>query len=44
MLTAISPVWDGNETWLVFTGMILWGAFPLVYATPLLRFLSADSF
>jgi cytochrome bd ubiquinol oxidase subunit II len=33
MLSAVSPVWDGNETWLVVTGVILWGAFPVVYAT-----------
>jgi cytochrome d ubiquinol oxidase subunit II len=33
MLKAVSPIWDGNETWLVVTGVILWGAFPLVYAT-----------
>ncbi len=33
MLTAISPVWDGNETWLIVIGVILWGAFPAVYAT-----------
>jgi cytochrome d ubiquinol oxidase subunit II len=33
MLSAVSPVWDGNETWLVVTGVILWGAFPIVYAT-----------
>jgi cytochrome bd ubiquinol oxidase subunit II len=32
MLSAVAPVWDGNETWLVVTGMILWGAFPPVYA------------
>jgi cytochrome d ubiquinol oxidase subunit II len=38
MLSAISPVWDGNETWLVFTGTILWGAFPRVYATLLSAF------
>ena len=38
MLSAISPVWDGNETWLVFTGSILWGAFPKVYATLLSAF------
>jgi cytochrome d ubiquinol oxidase subunit II len=38
MLSAISPVWDGNETWLVVTGVILWGAFPLVYATLLSAF------
>jgi cytochrome d ubiquinol oxidase subunit II len=33
MLKAISPIWDGNETWLVATGVILWGAFPVAYAT-----------
>jgi cytochrome d ubiquinol oxidase subunit II len=33
MLSAVAPVWDGNETWLVVTGVILWGAFPVVYAT-----------
>jgi cytochrome d ubiquinol oxidase subunit II len=38
MLKAISPIWDGNETWLVVTGVVLWGAFPLVYATLLSAF------
>jgi len=33
MLSAVSPIWDGNETWLVVTGVVLWGAFPVVYAT-----------
>jgi cytochrome d ubiquinol oxidase subunit II len=33
MLSAVAPVWDGNETWLVVSGVILWGAFPVVYAT-----------
>jgi cytochrome d ubiquinol oxidase subunit II len=33
MLSAVSPLWDGNETWLIVTGVILWGAFPVVYAT-----------
>jgi cytochrome d ubiquinol oxidase subunit II len=33
MLSAVSPVWDGNETWLIVTGVVLWGAFPPVYAT-----------
>src|SRR5271156_2032934 len=32
MLSAISPVWDGNETWLVVTGTVLFGAFPPAYA------------
>jgi cytochrome d ubiquinol oxidase subunit II len=38
MLSAIEPVWDGNETWLVTTGVVLWGAFPVVYATLLSAF------
>jgi cytochrome d ubiquinol oxidase subunit II len=33
MMGAVAPVWDGNETWLVATGVVLWGAFPIVYAT-----------
>jgi len=33
MLSAVAPVWDGNETWLIATGVVLWGAFPIVYAT-----------
>jgi cytochrome d ubiquinol oxidase subunit II len=38
MLSAVSPIWDGNETWLVVAGVILWGAFPVVYATLLSAF------
>jgi len=38
MLAAIGPVWDGNETWLVLTGTVLFGAFPIVYATLLSAF------
>jgi cytochrome bd ubiquinol oxidase subunit II len=38
MLRAIAPIWDGNETWLVVTAVILWGAFPVVYATLLSAF------
>jgi cytochrome d ubiquinol oxidase subunit II len=38
MLNTVAPVWDGNETWLVVTGVILWGAFPIVYATLLSAF------
>jgi cytochrome d ubiquinol oxidase subunit II len=38
MLRAVAPIWDGNETWLVVTGVIMWGAFPLVYATLLSAF------
>jgi cytochrome d ubiquinol oxidase subunit II len=33
MLSAVAPVWDGNETWLVVAVVVLWGAFPVVYAT-----------
>ncbi len=31
MMNSIAPIWDGNETWLVFGGAMLYGAFPLVY-------------
>jgi cytochrome d ubiquinol oxidase subunit II len=32
MMSAVAPVWDGNETWLVVSGVLLWGAFPVVYS------------
>jgi cytochrome d ubiquinol oxidase subunit II len=32
MLSAVSPVWDGNETWLVLGGVGLLAAFPLAFA------------
>ncbi|NVK40934.1 MAG: cytochrome d ubiquinol oxidase subunit II [Oceanospirillaceae bacterium] len=32
MMRSISHVWDGNETWLVFGGVILFGAFPAAYS------------
>jgi cytochrome d ubiquinol oxidase subunit II len=35
MMNSIAPIWDGNETWLVFGGTILIGAFPVAYATVL---------
>ncbi|MEI9983111.1 MAG: cytochrome d ubiquinol oxidase subunit II [Aliidongia sp.] len=38
MLGAISPVWDGNETWLVIAGAVLFGAFPVVYSLLLSAF------
>jgi cytochrome bd ubiquinol oxidase subunit II len=38
MMSAIAPIWDGNETWLVATGVLLWGAFPVVYAALLSAF------
>ncbi|WP_028387632.1 cytochrome d ubiquinol oxidase subunit II [Legionella fairfieldensis] len=31
MMNSIAPVWDGNETWLVFGAAMLYGAFPVVY-------------
>jgi cytochrome d ubiquinol oxidase subunit II len=36
--SSVAPIWDGNETWLVVSGVILWGAFPAVYATLLSAF------
>jgi cytochrome d ubiquinol oxidase subunit II len=38
MMGAISPVWDGNETWLVVGAVVLWAAFPTVYALLLSAF------
>jgi len=32
MMRAVAPVWDGNETWLVVSAVVLWGAFPLAYS------------
>jgi cytochrome bd ubiquinol oxidase subunit II len=32
MVNTVAPVWDGNETWLVFGGAALLAAFPLAYA------------
>ncbi len=32
MINSIAPVWDGNETWLVLNGAILYGAFSDAYA------------
>jgi cytochrome d ubiquinol oxidase subunit II len=32
MLAAVSPLWDGNETWLIVAGVVLWGAFSQAYA------------
>jgi len=34
-MNSVSPVWDGNETWLVLGGGGLYAVFPLVYATVL---------
>src|SRR5262249_58807437 len=38
MISAVAPVWDGNETWLVVVGVVLWGAFPIVYSVLLSAF------
>ncbi len=38
MLSSISPVWDGNETWLVLAAATLFGAFPLVYSIAISAF------
>jgi cytochrome d ubiquinol oxidase subunit II len=35
MMNTVAPVWDGNETWLVFGGGGLLAAFPLAYAVVL---------
>ena len=32
IMNSIAPVWDGNETWLVFGGLGLLAAFPLAFA------------
>ncbi len=32
LMNSIAPVWDGNETWLVFGGVGLFAAFPLAFA------------
>jgi cytochrome bd ubiquinol oxidase subunit II len=32
IMDSIAPVWDGNETWLVFGGLGLLAAFPLAFA------------
>src|SRR6201997_3191827 len=31
-MNSVAPVWDGNETWLVFGGLGLLTAFPLAFA------------
>ena len=38
MQSSVAPIWDGNETWLIVVGVVLWGAFPIVYATLLSAF------
>lgn len=33
VVDTITPVWDGNETWIVLAGVGLFGGFPLAYGT-----------
>jgi cytochrome d ubiquinol oxidase subunit II len=33
MLNTVAPVWDGNETWMVFGGASLYAVFPVAYST-----------
>src|SRR4029077_14220182 len=33
MMSAVAFISDGTEIWLVVEGVVLWGAFPVVYAT-----------
>jgi cytochrome d ubiquinol oxidase subunit II len=32
VMSSIAPIWDGNETWLIFGGLGLLAAFPLAFA------------
>ena len=32
MMRSIQPVWDANQTWLVFGGAAIFAAFPVIYA------------
>jgi cytochrome bd ubiquinol oxidase subunit II len=32
VMNSIAPIWDGNETWLVFGGLGLLAAFPVAFA------------
>ena len=32
VMASVAPIWDGNETWLVFGGLGLLAAFPLAFA------------
>lgn len=37
-IASIATVWDGNETWLIFGGAVLFAAFPTAYAAALPAF------
>lgn len=32
MMTSVAPVWDGNQTWLVLGGTLLFAGFPKIYS------------
>lgn len=32
MMNTIAPIWDGNETWLIFGAATLYAAFPIAYS------------
>lgn len=38
MMSAIAPVWDGNATWLIYGGAVLFAAFPVAYSIVLPAF------
>ena len=38
MMQSVAPVWDGNETWLILGGAVLFAAFPSAYAIALSAF------
>ena len=38
MMSAVAPIWDGNETWLILGGAALFAAFPIAYAVLLPAF------
>ncbi len=35
LVSVIDTVWDGNESWIILIGTLLWGGFPGIYATVL---------
>ncbi|MDR3241887.1 MAG: cytochrome d ubiquinol oxidase subunit II [Lactobacillaceae bacterium] len=35
MIELVANVWDANETWIVMTGVALWGGFPMIYGSVL---------
>ena len=37
-IACIAPIWDGNETWLILGGAVLFAGFPLAYAIALPAF------